>query len=87
MLVSAEEYTYLLRGYNEKRQQQYEIARWMSYNSMMLSPFIKHKPHSPQQYAPFPWDTPMQIAPSRVTPDEEIELNRLREDFLKRNRT
>ena len=36
MLVSAEEYNYLLRGYNESRQAQYEIARWMSYNSMML---------------------------------------------------
>jgi len=83
MLVSAEEYGYLVRGYNEDIQERYNVARWMCFKRMLTSPFIKQKPGSPEQYAPFPWDKPREVRPSRVTPEEEAELNRLKEDFLK----
>lgn len=82
MLVSAEEYGFLVRGYNENIQEQYNVARWMSFNQMITSPFIKQKPRTPEQFAPFPWDKPRKVQPSKVTPEEEAALNMLKEDFL-----
>ncbi len=84
MLVSAEEYNYLLIGYNEDMQERYNVARWISYNQMLLSPFIKQKPSTLEQYAPFPWDKPRTVRPSKVSAEEEKELNRLLKDFLAR---
>ena len=86
MLVSAEEYNYLLRGYNEEMQAKYNVARWMSFNSMLLSPFIKQKPLTPEQYAPFPWDKPREIHYSKVTPEEVAELEKMKMEFLANKR-
>ena len=84
MLVSAEEYNYLLRGYNESLQQQYNVARWHAFHEMCISPFVKHKPATPERFAPFPWDGPREVHISSVSEEDEKELNRLKEDFIRR---
>ena len=85
MLVTAEEYSYLLKAHNERIQGNYEIARWMSYNAMLLSPFVKNKPHNVHAFAPFPWDvTPPKIAYT-VTAYESAKLNEMLEIYKKKH--
>lgn len=35
-----------------------DMLRWLSFQEMMLNPYIKSfdKPRTPRQYCPFPWD-------------------------------
>lgn len=83
--MSAEEYNLLRRGHNEALQEQYNVTRWLAFCEMQLSPFIKHKPATPERYAPFPWDGPHEIHISNVSEAQAEELNRLKEDFIRRN--
>lgn len=61
------------------------VARWMVWQIMRLSPYIKpvDKPNSPKSFWPFPWEQPdddelkRKAEMYRITPEEEAELNRI----------
>lgn len=83
MLVTAEEYGYLIDGYDRRQREEYERARWICFHIMQLSPFIKgRRPRNVSEYIHFEWDDPREPGPSVKVTDEEIaQLYEIFRDF------
>ena len=84
-LTGYHEYLRLREGKERELQEQYEVARWICYNMMCLSPNIKpyNKPKTLTAYARFPWERPTveemkeMEAKCGVSPEEAAILNRI----------
>lgn len=93
-LTGYHEYVRLREGKERELQEQYEIARWVCFNIMALSPNIKpyNKPKTLQAYARFPWER-MTVeeaeeakAKCGVTDEEAAKLNQIFDEIHKRKR-
>lgn len=92
-LTGYHEYVRLREGKERELQEQYEVARWICFNMMMLSPNIKdfNKPKTLRSYAPFPWEqmTAEEAEEAKakcgVSEEEAAELNRIFDEIHKRN--
>lgn len=74
-----------MKGAERKFQEKWEIARWLAWHELLLSPNIKpaNKPHTAQAFHCFPWEQPTddelkEKARNYSVSQEEIEeLNRI----------
>ena len=87
--TSLAELRHLIEGHNRQVQEWWEIARWMRWHAVQLSPDIKsyNKPRSPKLMMRFPWEEPeLDIKPEEchVTEDEARGLEAIMNDFIKR---
>ena len=87
--TSLAEIRHLVEGHNRGVQEMWEIARWMRWHAVQLSPDIKpfNKPHSPRLMMRFPWEEPEQeITPQdcHVTEEEARVLEAIMEDLKRR---
>ena len=79
------EYQIRLDGKNEEQQEKWNVARWIAWQGMLMSPYIKphNKPNSPQAFCRFPWERPEKeeivekAKQYRVTEEEEAALNKI----------
>lgn len=84
-LTSYPEYLLRLNGKIEKDREKWELARWICWQQMLLSPNIKpgHKPNTAKGYCTFPWEREtaeelkQKAAECRITPEQEAELNEI----------
>lgn len=84
-LTGMREYQLRVEGKEKDAQELWGIARWIAWQGMLMSPYIKqhNKPTSAQGFCRFPWETPEaeEIAEKakqyRVTPEEETALNKI----------
>jgi len=84
-LTSWTEFTLRLKGHEKETQRKWELARWMAWQTMLLSPNIKpgNKPKTPHAFCPFPWEEldnealKKKADQCKVTEDEKNELNRI----------
>ena len=92
-LTGYHEYVRLREGKERELQEQYEIARWVCFNMMTLSPNIKpfNKPKTVQAYARFPWERPTVEEAEEmkrkcgVSEEEAEALNKMFDEIHKRN--
>ena len=78
----------LREGKERELQEQYEVARWICFNMMKLSPNIKdiNKPQTLRSYALFPWERPTEEEYERmkalcgVTEEQAAALNKMFEE-------
>ena len=78
----------------EEMHQNWEIARWMAWQQVLLSPDIKpaQKPHTPKAFMTFPWEKPdageieRMKEDSVVTESEAIELTKIFADYHLKNK-
>lgn len=92
-LTGYHEYVRLREGKERELQERYEIARWVCFNMMQLSPNIKafNKPKTVQAYARFPWERPTveeaeEMKKKCKVSEEEAEiLNKMFDEIHKRN--
>lgn len=83
------EYQIRLDGKNEEQQEKWNVARWIAWQGMLMSPYIKahQKPKTAQAFCRFPWERPDQeelaekAKQYRVTPEEEAALNKILMDW------
>lgn len=61
----------------EQSRERWEIARWLSFNQMSMSPFIKQKPTSARAFCRFPWEKGEIVQSTTLTEEEQAELFRL----------
>lgn len=88
------EYLLLVDGKVEEMHQNWEIARWMAWQQVLLSPDIKpaQKPHTPKAFMTFPWEKPdageieRMKEDSVVTESEAIELTKIFADYHLKNK-
>ena len=64
----------------ERTRERWEIARWLSFNQMNMSPFIKNKPTSARAFCRFPWDGDIVVESTVLTEEQQMELFRLIEE-------
>lgn len=84
-LTSWHEYTLRVKGAEQEAQERWNVARWICWQNMLLSPYVKkhNKPSSPQGYCRFPWEqsSDEELAQKarefRITDEETAELNRI----------
>ena len=81
------EFDALCRADDKAEQVRWERARWQSYISVLLSPFVKNKPASPTALARFPWeDGAPECAAYDISDEEREELFRIMDNLeAKRN--
>ena len=92
-LTGYHEYLRLREGKERELQEQYEVARWICFNMMKLSPNIKdiNKPQTLRSYARFPWERPTvdeaeeMKAKCGVSQEEAEALNKIFDEIHKRN--
>lgn len=92
-LTGFHEYVRLREGKERELQERYEVARWVCYNMMQLSPNIKpyNKPKSVEAYARFPWERPTvdeaeaMKGKCGVSEAEAEILNKIFDEIHKRN--
>lgn len=72
-----------MRGKDEQDKLHWSIARWLAYQEMLLSPYIKShlKPRSPVQFYRFPWEQQDQHESAKMTAAQEQELFRIIREF------
>lgn len=89
--TSLTELRHLIAGHDRELQERWEIARWMRWHALQLSPDIRpfNKPHTPKAMMRFPWEEPdAEIRPEdcHVDADKALALEQIVEDFYKRRR-
>lgn len=87
--TSLAELRHRIDAHNRELQEQWEIARWMRWHAVQLSPDIHsyNKPRTPLAMMRFPWEKPeveMKPQACRVTEDEAVGLEQIVADFYKR---
>lgn len=91
-LTSAHEFRLLQDGKQRETREKWEMLRWMMWQHVKMSPHIKNKPNSPQQYLRFPWEKTQKeeveekFRNSKLSEGQIAELNRIFEDFNKRHK-
>jgi hypothetical protein len=76
--TSVGEFLQRREGYDKKRQQEWEMSRWVAYS--IFSPFLgKNRPRTPMQWVKFPWETNKR--PSAVIKINESQIKALNDIF------
>ena len=83
--TSMHEYLVRLEGAQHKERERWELARWICWHQMRLSPNIpKHSTSStPKAFCRFPWEAPSdeelkaKAEEYRITEEEIEELNKI----------
>ena len=83
--TSLPEVRHLVEAANRATQERWEIARWMRWHALQLSPDVKpyNKPKSPKAMMPFPWDEPEPEVTVEDCYASDAELAIIREAFSK----
>lgn len=85
--TSMTELRHLVEEANKQTQERWEIARWMRWHALQLSPDVKpyNKPATPKAMMLFPWEEPdVEITPADCYASE-AELKALCGIFAKLN--
>ena len=80
------ELRHLVEAKNREIQERWELARWMCWHAMMLSPDIKpyNKKKTPHAFFPFPWEEPeKETTPEvcHISEETEAALNDIVKDY------
>lgn len=84
------EYHQRLKGWEAGQHEEWERARWLAWHQYNLSPFLKNKPKTPKDLAPFAWDKAEKIdkrtarKKARITEQEKAALDAIMKDFYER---
>lgn len=84
-LTSYPEYRIRLEAKMKREQEKWELARWILWQQMLMSPNIKpaNKPKTAKGYCKFPWENESQeqimqkAQQCKITPEQEAELNEI----------
>lgn len=79
----------LKEGKEQELQERYEIARWICFNILTMTPYIKphKKPKTLTSYVRFPWERPTEEEYERmkglcgVTEEQAAILNKMFEEI------
>lgn len=82
------EFRLLREGAENAERRRWERARWQMFLAMQLSPYVRNKPSTPEQWAPFGWERQAQEQKARtgdwsVSGGERRELDRIMDEFIK----
>ena len=82
------EFNLKVKAKQEAEQAKWELARWQMFLALQMQPFIKphSKPKDAKAWITFPWERVTEIKKEdcRITEQETEQLNKLLEDFIKR---
>lgn len=77
MEVTIREYEQLLWGHRKIMMEQWEIARWQQFFQAQISPYLKARPHRPEDILRLDGDKPRKVVNGVTTKAEQEELERI----------
>lgn len=86
--VSMRQYILLREAAEQDERRKWERARWQMFLALQMNPYVKQKPSTPALWVPFSWEKDAEAARAQegdwqVSRHEQLELDRLLEDFIK----